>query len=380
MADDWEFRKTHEYVSSHAGVLNKVALDAQRRHSTDLRVPLLAKAGWIPSGPLPLASLRLRWHHQPGAADAITLQDARAAASAYWPSVHDAPDLPTYHGATEQHLRPGALFNGLSYRLLAIETEGDQFTLDMCPGRYFDLLDTSEPLAYETALLHRRKHPNPTDGEYRRWLADPFSFTRRCVIPGVNTLTIVRYDDGPRFIMHRRGDVATARGTTHVIPAGEFQPHNSASITSDLDIWRNIMREYAEEVGGKTFSERDEMIDYESDEPCATLQRHRAEGSGLRVSFLGTGLYPLTWKAEILTVCVLDEDVFRLAFPELRSSNAEGDLILSDPHRPAMGNMKGLVFDEETVGRLRDSDDSLPAARACLELAWRWRSELAIFA
>jgi hypothetical protein len=385
-----EFRETRRYVRENVGALIRAAIEAQTEYQPDQAVPLLAREGWLPDGPLPLTRIRFRWQDDAGADQA--LDEAKAAASFFWPPVSGAAGVPTNHGATEQYDRPGSFFNGLSYRLCGVDTDsgvdtdGAGLTLRICPGRYFDLYDTGEPLGYETGLLHKANNPHPLAGWYRRWLADPFDFTKRCAIPGINTLTVVRYSDGPHFIMHRRVGVGTADGTAHVIPAGEFQPHNATSLTRDLDIWHNIMREYTEELGGRDFAKGDYPIDYDLEEPCATLQRSRAAVAGLRVWFLGLGLYPLTWKPEILTVCVFDAADFRSAFPEIHPLNDEGIVILDDervvplgaPRGAKKGEMRGLRFDEPTVSRYRDADDTLPAARACLELAWRWREALGI--
>jgi hypothetical protein len=54
--------------------------------------------------------------------------------------------------------------------------------------------------------------------------------------------------------MHRRdgAKVAVAMNVTNVAPAGEFQPHSDVLPVwrADLNMWHNVMREYAEELLG----------------------------------------------------------------------------------------------------------------------------------
>jgi agmatine/peptidylarginine deiminase len=58
---------------------------------------------------------------------------------------------------------------------------------------------------------------------------------------------------------------------TGVVPGGEFQPHNDILPVwrTDLDLWRNVMREYAEEFLGfqESMGRGGAIINYENDEP-----------------------------------------------------------------------------------------------------------------
>ena len=65
--------------------------------------------------------------------------------------------------------------------------------------------------------------------------------------------------------------------TTHVVPAGEFQPQSDSLPvwTSDLNLWYTAMREYAEEFLGVAEASGDTgvSIDYGKDEPYAHFDR-----------------------------------------------------------------------------------------------------------
>jgi hypothetical protein len=134
------------------------------------------------------------------------------------------------------------------------------------------------------------------------------------------------------LLLHRRnpGNVAIAGGMTHIMPAGVFQPSGIApwNISADFDIWHNILRELSEEFLGNPEHDGSggEPIDYESKEPFASLNAARSVGN-VRVWYLGTGLDPLTLAGEILTVLVIDADIFDQIFANLVAWNSEGDVV-----------------------------------------------------
>ena len=129
---------------------------------------------------------------------------------------------------------------------------------------YFDKLDVSESLGHELAAICMADPallaapPDALAGRlpFRDLVADPFDPQRRAVIPAITTLTIRlrRYPAEPSFLLHWRdpAKVATAGGLYDVVPAGEFQPSSVAlwDRRNDFDLWRNIVREYSEELLG----------------------------------------------------------------------------------------------------------------------------------
>src|SRR5205814_898446 len=118
----------------------------------------------------------------------------------------------------------------------------------------------------------------PNDGDvslrdlpFRSLIGDPFDLQHRAVPPAITTLTLRRTSGrgSVSFLLHWRDPrkVATAAGLYDVIPAGEFQPSSIAphDLSNDFDIWRNILREYSEELLGTPEHDgsRSAPIDYD---------------------------------------------------------------------------------------------------------------------
>ncbi|MDX2606143.1 hypothetical protein PV379_44720 [Streptomyces caniscabiei] len=380
------FIRTRQHLRLRRPELTTACLGVHAEHRADTELPLLTRPGWIPPRPLPLDAVRL------------TLREARSDERAprahatlrrYWPHSGTAGRLTAYSAAIEAYDRPAVWFNGPSYRLLEVATRpagtleaGLDLTLSL--SRYFDGLDTGEALAYEAALRDLRGRGRgggrPSAGPYRRGLGGPFALGARAALPGVSTLTIRVEDGRPYFFLHRReaGRVAVATGITHVVPAGELQPHTDTLPVwrSDLDLWRNTMREYAEEFLGAADATGDGgvTIDYERDRPYADMQRAMREGRA-RVRFLGLGLDPLPWKPEICLVCVWDADAFDEIFAGMGERNEEGVLVVGTR---TGAHYQGIPFTEENVLGYANHLGTLAAGRTCLALAWRWRHELGL--
>ncbi|MEU7583250.1 hypothetical protein AB0B50_37385 [Streptomyces sp. NPDC041068] len=364
----------------------------------DPRLPLLTRRGWIPREPLPLDNIELRY----SAPRADRFDAAKRLLAPYWPTA-EGTAVPTYSAAVDAYVSPPLFFNAPSFRLLGLDPSVPDTSLHMTMGSYFDWYDTGEALGYEAAKRYAETGGATIAGPYRQWLADPFNFVGRCATPGVNTLTIRTSRRGAVFYLHRRTKVATARGTVHVVPAGEFQPSGGPSSGhatggEDLDLRSTIIREYAEELLGASDvnnpTERVTPVDFMAD-PLNAAVASALRGGGARSHYIGTGLYPLTWKPEILTVCVFEERLFDRVFATMKRTVIEGELegrggrpLSEDDRLPGMlddflfGHKKrpyqGLPFDEETVQTYASDPTTLPAARACLALAWRHREALGI--
>jgi hypothetical protein len=125
-----------------------------------------------------------------------------------------------------------------------------------------------------------------------------------------------------------------------VIPAGEFQPSSVAlwDRRSDFDLWRNIAREYSEELLGAPEHDgtRTEPIDYASWPLYQAREQARAAGT-VTVLLLGIGLDALTLAATILTVVVIDDDVFDAVFGRAVRFNDEGEIVGIGDGRPVEG-------------------------------------------
>ena len=250
---------------------------------------------------------------------------------------------------------------------------------------YFDGVDTSESLAYETALRVQQKRKTPMSGPYRSWVSDPFQLGKRAALPGINTLTIRLSETGPKFFMHRRGfNAGVSMGVYHVVPAGEFQPHidDPTIWDSDLNLFHNIIREYAEEFLGTAEAGGDGgiAIDYDRDPPYSDFSRACRQGK-IKVFFLGVGLDPLSWKPEILTACIFEGRTFDKIFKGMVTDKVDegtGGILLAGKKRKGSNesgrSYEGLDFNPANMAAFMDPATTLPAGAACMTLAARWAS------
>jgi hypothetical protein len=85
----------------------------------------------------------------------------------------------------------------------------------------------------------------------------------------------------------------------------------------------------------------------------------------LRVHCLGVALDALTLVGEILTVAVIDEDVFDDMARDFVTVNDEGTIVA-----------ERLAFNEDVVAQVLASGRMAPAGAGCLLLAWQHRDLL----
>ena len=373
------FVQVRRHLRTHWAELASAAIDAHRNAGTLAAVPLAARPGWIPSTPLELGEVRLVLRE---ASQQEDFSRIRSVASRYWPVGADGRRPDRYTAAIDEHDRPTTWFDSTVYRLLDIRVEEDGgLRLEFCLSRYFDAQDAGEILAYEVALRHLRRRADIFGGPLFRSVADPVAFGSRCAVAGINTLTVRVEGREAFFFMHRRSETGVGAGmsTTHVAPAGEFQPHADVLPVwnSDLHLSHTVMREYAEEFLGHPDAAgiSGVVIDYRRDQPYARMSGALRSGR-MRLYVLGVGLSVLTWKPEICTVCVWDAATFDGIFADMLEHNDEGVLVVGNRRRRA--GYRGLPFTAENVlGYARDPM-TLPEGRACLKLAWQWRDELGI--
>jgi hypothetical protein len=152
----------------------------------------------------------------------------------------------------------------------------------------------------------------------------------------------------------------------HLLPAGIFQPSSvlPGSIAADFSIWRNIQREYSEELLGS--AEHDgsgRPIDYAGSEPFLTMD-HALSNGRIRVHCLGFTLDALTLCADLLTVAVFDPELYDCLFCDSVSTNDEGSI-----------PVRALPFEWHTIDRLQ-KENLLPGAAAAVHLAWHYRKEI----
>jgi hypothetical protein len=384
-----QFRRTRSAFRDRRKVARLIeSALALHEHSdvSDPDLPLLTRPGWIPARPLALDAVRLMLTDRP-ADDGLAR--ARALAAQYWPVVNGIP-IRRYSGAVAELDPPEQFYDGRSYRLLDVVPSSDGIDLTFTDGMYFDAFDTAEPLAFEAAQAYDATDGETISGPYRRALGGPFEFSNRCALPGINTLTVRRSRRGldAFFYLHLRTKTATAQNTVHVVPAGEFQPHHESdrSATHQLDLRFTMLREYAEEfLGLEEAGEATHYVPFEVREPYATMHRAFQPGGGASCYLLGIGLYPLTWKPEILTVAIFDARTFDRLFADMVDENLEGRLVVTERLRGIQhvlggrrGPCQGLPFIQEMIDEYAGDSSTLPAARACLKLAWRHRTALGI--
>ncbi|MGH3926821.1 MAG: helix-turn-helix domain-containing protein, partial [Pseudonocardiaceae bacterium] len=168
---------------------------------------------------------------------------------------------------------------------------------------------------------------------------------------------------------------ATAGGTYGAIPTGEFQPSSVAlwDRCNDFDLWRNVVREYSEELLGEPEHDgsRSRPIDYQQWPLYQQLQAARTDGS-VGAFFLGLGLNALDFTATILTVVVLDDDVFTDVFGKVVRFNEEGEIVAVGEGTPT----EGVPFTEAAVRRMLETEPMTSSCAACLALAWQHRAAL----
>lgn len=375
------FLRVRRHLKEHWSELTLVSL-ADRgspRPTAGSGLPLLTRPGWISTAPLDLSQVVLTLRDAPPERDWVR---ARRIASRYWPTGADGQRPEGYSAAITKHDPPTIWFDSPVYRLLNVDVDSSgSLRMDLCLGRYFDYQDLGESLVYEAAVRHLHGNAKPFQGPLRRHLADPFNLSRRCALPGINAVTVRVKGNKAFFFMHRRSatGVGAAMNSTHVTPAGEFQPHTDALPIrrSDLDLWHTVMREYAEEFLGHPDASGDSgiVIDYAKDRPFSAMEAARRSGR-VRLRFLGIGINPLTWKPEICVACVWDAAAFDRIFANMLQKNDEGVLVVGG--RMKAGGFHGLPFTSENVLGYAHDPSTMPEGRACLALTWRWRNELGI--
>lgn len=351
-----KFKEIYAYLGTQQLPLATEVLERSPSAWRNSSIPMLTKDDWIADQPWPLDSIAVEWDP--------TIGSTQATANA--PRVGGGL---TYSEAVRKLAGMGHFFNGEIYRPLDVNFSVNPKVMKFGKANYFDFLDTNEVLAFEEASRHvsgaRRRHRS-----YRSRLANPFDFQNRVASLGILTLTARVSTEGVTFVMHRRDPTKVVVGSQlfHVAPAGEFTPSDISleAVQNDLSIWKNIVREYAEEylniadaqgTGGRP-------IDYHTVEPYRKFEEAKSCGD-LKVHVLGLGLDPLSWKPELLTVSVISAPTFDDLFPEL-ISNDEGTLV------------PGRRFDDEVIQGYLSNPQVRPGAKACLELSWRHRSALGL--
>jgi transcriptional regulator with XRE-family HTH domain len=381
-ASRMRWRAERRWLNRHRADLARLATQlypAQRRVG---RTPLIADPDWLPPVPVDLGSLRLELDEGP---QTVQVDGSEPQTERVRPLRSNNRRFERYTSAI-RHLSPPRLFDSRpSYRLLDAAVGASRLKFGL--GAYFDKLDVCEALSHELAAACMAFGPDVVPAQlagrlpFRDLIGNPFDCNRRPIIPGVATLTIRlrRYPAEPTVLLHWRdpAKVANTAGIYHVIPAGEFQPSSVAlwDRHNDFDLWRNIVREYSEELLGvpEHDGSRSQPIDYDAWPLYRDLQQARTDGE-LAVFFLGMGACPLILSTSMLTVAVISDDVFTSLFGSMVRVNEEGELVAVGDGAPA----DGVPFTESTVTRLLTSEPITSSGAACLALAWQHRARLGL--
>jgi transcriptional regulator with XRE-family HTH domain len=359
---------------------------AARLHHSAVHVAgtaLISREEWLPRVPLELGNISLKWVETSGA-PAVTGTERQA--SGVLPSASDGRRYRRYAHALRDLERPTLFENRVCFRLMDISWAPSAGRLAFGQASYFDMVDVSEAVAHELAASHLAFAPTETKVGRPSWkrvplrklIGDPFNLARRIVVPSIDTLTIRRSGPSATFLLHQRDPerVAVCGGMFHVMPAGVFQPSSVSprACSHDFDLWRNLQREFSEELLGNLEHDgtASAPINYADDEPFRSLNHARGQGR-LRVYCFGIGLDPLTLWGEILTVAVIDDEVFDDIFGGLVQANAEGIVVSTHGRKRTV---RGIPFTEERVEQLLEDEPMAPAAAACLALAWQHRSSI----
>jgi len=395
---DW--LRVRSYLQEHRYGL---AVDAAGDYPADRRVagtPLLAAPGWQPAEPVPLAAVGLElaaaeFTPPPAARAAAPAASAAApaasAASAAGPGLAaldgaaasllpERPDGTRYHRYSDvlRDLAAPAVFeNRVTYRLTEAQLSSgltSGLTSGLSPGasrlaftrgRYFDGVDTGEAAAHEYAATRLGGRP----AGLRALIADPCDLRRRPANLAISTLTLRldRATGRASFLLHWRdpAKVGHAGGLYQVIPVGVFQPSGEAGWHEhqDFSLWRCMIREFAEELGGRSEDYGPGPVDYDS-WPFARHMADAVDRGQIRVWCLGLGTDPLTYATDLLTVAVIDSSVFDELFSLSPRSNAEGSVLAA------------REFAAHVIDRIVTREPVQAAGAAVLRLAWRHRDTL----
>ena len=138
---------------------------------------------------------------------------------------------------------------------------------------------------------------------------------------------------------------------------------------NDFSFWRNMIREYSEELLGHPEHDgsHSTAIDYDRWPLYQQLGEARRRGK-VSAHVLGVGLDALTLAATILTVVVIDDDVFEEIFGAAVRFNEEGEVVAVGDGRAT----DGVPFNAETIDRLLIPSRS----RRRVRRVWRWRGSI----
>jgi transcriptional regulator with XRE-family HTH domain len=372
--DQGRWRDLRAALGRHRRDLAVLAEGLYREYHVDgLRgTGVISKPAWIPDKPVPLDEIALELDSTM-AEPQVTGGEPESAVVR--PLADTESRFRRYHDAIRDLAAPTLFENRLCFRLMNLDWTRP--TLRFGQMGFFDAVDINESLAHEFAAHHVAfdrdtettvARPSWRRLGFRKLIDDPFDLLRRPLMGAIGTLTI-RGGESPSVVLHERdgGRVAGGGGMIHLLPAGIFQPSSviPAAIAEDFSLWRNIQREYAEELlGHAEYDGSGNPIRCGELEPFAAMDKARAAGL-IRVYCLGATLDALTLAGDILTLAVIDPSLYDELFADAVENNAEGAI-----------SARALPFEENTLTWLQDSGRLSPGAAAALHFAWQHRRVL----
>jgi hypothetical protein len=283
--------------------------------------PLLAPRAWVPDAPIPLGSVRLEYEP-----DAVFNGLSGRAIEV------DGTVYSSYADAIAELAPPAVFEDRPTYRLLGADLRASTPVLRLGRGTYFDSINTGEASAHEYAA---RRMGRRTDTPLRTAIGDPWDPARRPTNLAISTL-VIRQGSPSTFLVHWRdpAKVGHAGGLYQVVPSGVFQPSAEAAWNeqNDFNLWRNLVRELAEELLGTSEDHGSDTapIDYDS-WPFATALADAVSSGAARAYCVGLGVDPLTFATDLLTVLVINADTFDDLFGTAITNNAEGRILTPQP-------------------------------------------------
>jgi len=291
--------------------------------------PLLTRPSWVPPAPIPLRALDIAWQQAPAWA---------------LPPASGDPAYPSYSAAMAALDAPTVFENRPTWRLLDADLAGSAPRLVFGDGRYFDSIDTGEAAAHEYAAATLDGSATPL----RDAIGDPTDLRTRPANLAISALTATR----DQFLLHWRdpAKVGHAGGLYQVVPVGVFQ----SSGPGDFDLWRFLLREYAEELLGEP---EVEAPDYET-WPFAAAMTAALDAGDIEAHVLGLGVDPLTFATDLLVRVRVDGPVFDELFGGRVAVNDEGAVTMR-PFTPA--TISGLPMQAAGAALVRLALDAEPA-------------------
>jgi len=279
----------------------ELAVSAARDYPASAAVEetaLLTTPTWLPNAPILLDDIKLQYTPE-AAFHGIT--GTEPVIQRLLPIRANGTRYRTYSEAIAALAAPRIFENRATYRLLAADLQSSPHMV-FGASSYFDGIDVGDAAAHEFTAMQLGEI---TSVDLRTAIGDPCDPARRTGNVAISTLTL-RHDRSigqATFPLHRRdsANVGHAGGLYQVLPVGVFQPAGEElwNAENDFSLWRTILRELAEELGGanENYDTHRGPIDYRAWPFANHLTRALNTGQA-RAFCLGIGVDPLTFATD----------------------------------------------------------------------------------